>query len=238
MKKTAAVGMLLAASILLPGTAVRAATLYGDSVSFTLDDSLLGLFGGVSVTGNTLRFDPTAFHATGIPNGLVVTRATTPTISVTALDPDGSGPRHTSLTSVSLFEQGNYFRIAATEQATVVGAGGQLTVNGANYAVSAGGLASFQTVADVINDGILTTPWTLSAIVPVSGDEATVKVQNILIAGITGGLEAAYIEKKLVEIRIDAETTVVPIPASVWLLGSALFGVGILGRRMRGLRAA
>lgn len=36
----------------------------------------------------------------------------------------------------------------------------------------------------------------------------------------------------------DGRLTFIPLPASVWLLGSALFGVGVLGRRIRGVKAA
>lgn len=213
----------LAVPLLVLGMgSAQAAMLEGDTVWFSFDDSLLGLFGNASVSGDTLSFDPTAFKANAAGPGIVTVSATTPLITITTKD-------MWVLDGVELFEQGDYFRIESGASTTLVGAGGQFIVNGSPVAVSAGGLTEYLTVADVINDGLSTTGWTASAGVALSGDSATVKVQNILLAGLTGGLEAAFIEKKLVEIAVD--TTFVPIPAAVWLFGSALFGLTMVGRR-------
>lgn len=213
----------LAVPLLVLGMgSAQAAMLEGDTVWFSFDDSLLGLFGSASVSGDTLSFDPTAFKANAAGPGIVTVSATTPLITITTKD-------MWVLDGVELFEQGDYFRIESGASTTLVGAGGQFIVNGSPVAVSAGGLTEYLTVADVINDGLSTTGWTASASAALSGDSATVKVQNILLAGLTGGLEAAFIEKKLVEIAVD--TTFVPIPAAVWLFGSALFGLTMVGRR-------
>lgn len=80
---------------------------------------------------------------------------------------------------------------------------------------SSGGLAQWAM------DATLTPQATLTQL----ANNMTLTIQNILVAftsNSTGGSELAWIEKKLV---LDI-TTVVPVPAAAWLMGSA---VGLLG---------
>lgn len=215
----------LAMPLLVLGmTSAQAAMLEGDRVWFSFDDSLTGLFGSASVAGDTLSFNPTEFKATAAGTGIVTVSGTTPLITITAK------PSFV-LEDLALLEQGNYFRIESGGGTTLVGAGGQFIVNNVAHPVTAGGLTDYLTVDDVTSTGLTTSSWIALADVGVSGTAATVKVQNILLAGITEGLEAAFIEKGLVSIEVGAEIGVVPVPAAVWLFGSALLGLSLVSRR-------
>lgn len=79
--------------------------------------------------------------------------------------------------------------------------------------------------------------WSLSKTMTFSTDETTVLVSitNNLNA-VAPGDTNAQIEKTAASIVV--ETALIPLPPSVWLLGSALFGVGVLGRRMQGVKSA
>lgn len=201
----------------------QAAMLEGETVTFSWTGDL-GLFGEASVSGDTLRFDPTEFVANAAGPGIVTVSATTPTITIQ------TKPGFV-LAGGSLLEQGDYFRIEAAGDpiTTLVGAGGQAIVNGTPLQLTAGGLTASLSPEDVVNSGLMTTPWSITHSAALGGTSIEVKLQNILVAGITGGLEAAFIEKKLVEIGID--TAVIPVPPAVWMLGSALFGLAAIGRR-------
>ncbi len=197
-------------------------TVSGANVDYSFDDALLGLFGNYSIAGDTLSFDPTTFIANATGTGIVVTSATTPTITVTAK----SGVK---INAVSLFEQGDYFMIN-DGGTTLVAASGQFIVDNAPNAINAGGLTAAQSPADVGANGLTTTTWTISKSVALSdAASTTLKLQNILVAGISGGMQAAFIEKKLVQFSV--ETAPVPVPPAVWMLGSAIVGLATVGRR-------
>ena len=61
-------------------------------------------------------------------------------------------------------------------------------------------------------------------------NDLRLSIQNDLSAFTDASGERAWIEKKLV-LNI---TTVVPVPAAVWLFGSALGVVGLIRRRLAG----
>lgn len=199
-------------------------TLEGDTVEFTFDSGALSsLFGGFSVSGDSLVFDPTNFIAQATGPGIQIASATTPSITIT--------PKAGFFaTGVSLFEQGDYFRIESGGTTTLVGAGGQFIVNSTPYSITAGGLGAYQTPADIVMNGLVTSPWTISKDVSFAQtvDGTSVKLQNILIAGITGGLESAFIEKKLV--TITGVTVPIPEPET-WAL--FIVGLGLLGLQLR-----
>lgn len=221
---------LAAAGLAVASSGVNAAivSVSGATVNFSYDDSFLSpLFGAVSVSGDTLQFDPTAFSAFQNGGGLSLpSHATTPLVTVTAK----SGY---ALTELSLFEQGDYYRIQENSNATFVSVGGQFIVNNnpntitttqpLNVAISTSGLMDG-------TETFQTTNWTAENSVYLNSTEsATAKIQNILLAGADNGLNQAFIEKKL--INLSAATTVVPVPGAFWLFGSALTGVLVSRRR-------
>ena len=62
------------------------------------------------------------------------------------------------------------------------------------------------------------------------------KVENILSAytqsGDDGALQA-FIEKKSVGVEVDIITTVIPVPAAIWLFGSGLLSLVGMARRKK-----
>ena len=222
MKKMTFARTALAGAILMGmGAAASAAvvTLEGDTLWFSFDDAQLDdLFGGYSVTGDTLSFDPTVFRAKS-NSGVDVVSATTPQISVAAKE-------GFFLTGASLHEQGDYFRIGAAGEVAV---GGQFILNNSPTSISAGPLTATTTIA-----AFTTTPWEIDSSGSLSGAEGSIKLQNILLAGsIEDGNFSAFIEKKLIEISVD--TQAVPLPPAAWMLGSALVGLVTVGRRKLGV---
>ena len=55
------------------------------------------------------------------------------------------------------------------------------------------------------------------------------QIQNNLTANTTASGETAFIQKKSVPIQISVAT--IPVPAAIWLFGSALVGLAILKRK-------
>lgn len=221
---------LLAIGILsLTTSAANAAILFGDTVTFSFDSALLNsLFGSFKVEGDTLLFSPTQFVANvdgGGAQAIKTTHATTPLIRIDAK----SGFQ---LTGLSLNEQGDYFRIESNPLSTFVGASGQFIVNNqAREFVTDQPLNNVTTFASLAGGArFTTTPWTVSESVALqAAANATVRVENVLVAGaLSGG--SAFIEKKLV--AITAST--IPLPAAVWSFGTALIGLlSLQARRTR-----
>ena len=60
------------------------------------------------------------------------------------------------------------------------------------------------------------------------------ELQNNLFATTSNDGERAWIEKKISAVEVGVSTTVIPVPAAVWLFGSGLLGlVGVARRRTR-----
>ncbi len=218
----AAAGLALASS----GANAAIVNLSGDTVMFSFDDAFLSTtFGSYSVVGDTLSFSPTTFIAEKESKGIDIKSATTPLINVTA-------KAGYALTELDLFEQGDYFRIEDAVNNTVVAVGGQFIVNDVPDSItSTEALDQAIPFTDLAN-GFATTTWNAENYAYLDfAESATVKVQNILIAAVAtdSGLNAAFIEKKLM--NITAFTTPVPVPGAFWLFGSALTGVLVSRRR-------
>jgi len=224
---------LAAAGLALASSGVNAAivNLTGDTVMFSFDDAFLSpTFGSYSVSGDTLSFSPTTFvaHQNGTA-GWATTTATTPEITVKAM----SGYL---LTELDLFEKGDYFRIQDAANNTMVSVGGQFIVDDQADSI-------FSTITPLSNamsvDGLFdasetfeTSEWTAENYAYVDwAESATVKVENILKAGVKtdNPLNEAFIEKK--QMDIIAFTAPVPVPGAFWLFGSALTGVLVSRRR-------
>lgn len=203
------------------GSNAAVVTLNGTNVDFTFDDSLLSLFGTPAVSGDSLIFSPTTFVANAMNlAGLVVTNAT---MNVTATPHAGQ-----ALTSATLFERGDYFRQEVfTPNSTAVAVLGQFIVDGTNAYSIAPDAPLSSVITSFISPAM--TTWTSTTTAALSGSSAQLTVQNILWAVSMQFGSGAFIEKKLVQISVDAAP--VPIPAPVMLFMSALAGVFVVGRR-------
>ena len=134
-----------------------AATLVGTTVTYNYDETALGLFGTPVVVGDTLIFtpgEPTKFIAAAYnQDGMAITSATV-NIDVTANA--GSG----TIQSLSLVEQGDYFRFGG---GTMAGVSGQLRAT--NLASNTAPLAdSINSPTNFVETGFPNTaPWDASA---------------------------------------------------------------------------
>ena len=233
MKKTAAIGALLAAPLLAfgAGNAVAAPVNLSDpagTVEFLdIKDAVAGtvLFNaaGSSVSGDTLNIGLSSFKFTG--NATV-----SDVVSFTI-----KAKENQVITSVSYGESGTW--VINSAQGGFVSASANWTVggvsdvvgsfvsfalgsSGGNWYVPGGGSQEFASISFAPSDGVT---------------ELYVSIANVLsAAAATGG--SASIEKTSASVSVG--TAVIPLPPSVWLLGSALFGVGVLGRRMQGVKSA
>jgi hypothetical protein len=221
---------LVAASLALASSgasaAIQSVSVSGATVdfSFQYDDSLPNRFnlGVFQVSGDSLSFSPTNFFAE--QNGLTgwnTANATTPLITVTA-------KAGYILNQLSLFEQGDYYRIQTGSGMTTVKVGGEFIVNNVATAISTAPLTNAMSAQGLFDDTetFQTSSWSYSTSVALNAVEsATAKVQNILKAGVylnATPLDVAFIEKKLMV--ISAQAAPVPVPGAVWLFGTALAG--------------
>jgi hypothetical protein len=205
-------------------------TLFGDDVSFTFDDSTL--FGTGIVVGNNIFFLPTDFRAESLNGEGAVSVSDTLNITVEATT-EGY-----TMTDFLLAETGDY-SLSAGDTSVSASARLQVTSQTTNCPSAIPGFdlpcneATIDNVAGLTNVGA-TTEWSAQTDVNL-GDTAgwiedtkvTVQLQNNLSATTLNVGEEAWIQKKSGAIGIS----VVPIPAAVWLFGSALGALGWIRRR-------
>jgi len=199
----------------------------GINLCFSYDDATL--YGTGQVIGNNIFFLSTGFDAESLNGeGLVtVDDMIEITISVNAATPEYV------LTGVALAEQGDYL------------------LNGAGASVSVSGTLELESVSQgytdmsaydagpLTNQGAL-TQWDLDDNILLSDtagwnydDAVVLNLYNVLTADTAANGEQAFIEKKIgaFAVGLDFEVNVIPIPAAVWLFGSALAGLGFVRRR-------
>jgi len=211
-------------------------TLYGTDVSFTFDDSTL--FGGgvgteAIVVGNSIFFQPTDFRAestNGSPAAVSVSDTLNITVAVTSTG--------YVMNEFTLVEFGDY-QLSAGD--TSVTASGRLQVTSQTTTSCPSGFNIICKDTDIFNATGLdtvgsTTDWSGSAGVNLSdvsgwGSDTlvTAQIQNNLGATTLNDGETAWIQKKLGGVGL--EVSVVPVPAAVWLFGSALGMLGWMRRR-------
>jgi len=198
-------------------------TVNGTNVAFSYDDALLDLFGAPTVAGDQLFFTPTAFTAKALGTTGFDIKNSTINIRATALNGG-------TIDTVSLTERGDYI---SKGDSSYVEAGGQLRVTDLNVPL------------DEVTDAItLATPigkqgtflptqnWQAFADANVAGfgtSSVNITIENILVALSNAFGELGFIEKKAVVLGVSAlpfdNITPVPLPASIWLFGTALFGL-------------
>lgn len=198
------------------------------------------LFGGPSITGDTLDFDPMGFSASASSGSSDLTDGQ---LNFTLMG------RGRVLSSILLTERGDYNLIgtgsAATQISYAVGIGSitVLEVDGAALAtpVSLGG-ASASGSDDLSGGTEMLAPWDLSLSYDVNAaltdagvsfvngaTKLEIAIDNTL-AAISESASIAFIAKKDFAINVG---TVVPEPASAALVGLGLLVLGVAGRRAR-----
>jgi hypothetical protein len=181
-------------------------TLMGSSVSYTFDDALLGLFGAPTLGGDSLFFSPTAFNATSAGVGFATE---TMNIKVDALNGG-------TINTINLTQGGDIVKVRDGD----VDAFGSLDVKDL-------GSGSLPVSSEIDFDGLGSSRglWTGKADVDFSSFAASsinVSLFNLLFAFADNGF--ASINMRSVLLGVSATPAEVPLPASVWLFGSALLG--------------
>jgi hypothetical protein len=214
---------LFVAAVMSTAADAAVVTVFGDDLSFTYDDSTL--YGSATVVGNNIFFLPTSFTAESLNGGSDLSNE----ILTIQIDVTTEG---FVLTDFSLTELGDYF---------LEGSGATVSVGG-NFTVASGTSAYSDT--DSLSAGPLLvqgayTDWSVSSTIMLvdtagwaSDASVLVTLENILSAETLANGEQAFIEKKIGAVGIMTnEAPPIPVPAAVWLFGSALFGLAGLRRR-------
>lgn len=223
----------------LPGAALAApVTLCGPNVCYEYDNNPainagITLFGAPTllIGSDTLAFTPTAFSASAT-NGAIVT--TTATFQFSRVYSTNGA----EIVDITVNEDGDYRILGGgtvsasirLQSLDIVNNGGggfpQVAITNPNPSFTASTpTGTFAAPGSFAN-------WNLSAsLSPAAAfqdlaTEVNFQIQNTLSAFTFGSPQLAFIQKKL-----TITTTLVPVPAAVWLLGSALAGVGFLRRR-------
>jgi len=197
----------------------------GDNVCFTYDDATL--FGAGNVIGDNIFFLPTGFKVSSVDDEGGIDVNATINIDVAAIK------NGFNMAQFMLLEQGDYLLKGAKASAT---AAGMLAVT--SLTQNCGNLAPCRE-HDIFNvnpidaKGAL-TDWEATAMVDLTSNGnwgsdslVTVTLENRLSAVTLETGELAFSQKKIAGVGV----TVVPVPASVWLFGSALAGLFSWRRR-------
>ncbi len=222
-KYSALLASLLGLFTALPAQAA-VVTLSGSTVDYTFNDSLLGLFGTPSITGNTLYFTPTTFSAQS-SNGMGFT-LTNSTLNIQVSAKPGY-----VFNGVGLKEHGDYLLLGGKTHVYVTG---QLRVFSQSHPLAY--LTDSITPTSPMNiKGYPTHNWNAVAGINLteypsyfSNSPINVTIENLLTANTLKDGTLAFIEKKFV--GLDVVTAPVP-EVNDWLL--MLVGLGLVGLQMR-----
>lgn len=228
------IGMLLLGSGIASAASV---TLVGTNVNFTFDDTLTGLFGTPSITGDTIFFTPVdskAISANG--NGTV--------LSASNLNMVITPNQGTTLSFIGLQERGDY---SLNGGGSSVGIGGQIrafdmanpiAVEDSSPIVTSSALTKND---NRFHNWVATADLDLSSAMWQNTGAINFTIESVLEATTVSHFSKAIIDKKFSGFWITAASSeqvvapsVVPVPAAAWLLGSGLIGmVGVSRRRIR-----
>lgn len=228
MTQIAAGAFLVAQAFSGPALAASV-TLSGTSVDFTFDDTLMGLFGQPTLSGDSLSFAPVSFSATST-NGEGY-KLTNNTVNVQMTVHYGY-----SFSSVDLAERGDYMMLGGGSTANVAGQVRVFDVNDPMMDT----ITSIGPSAAMDLTGIGTHPWAAANSTDLSSWNGTKSVnvtfQNLLVALTNGSSSLAYVDKKYSGLTAIT-TAVTPVPEAT-SSAMMLAGLGLIGwhirRRVRG----
>lgn len=232
MKSTNVIPCLLITAAFACGSAQAAmVTVFGTDLSFTYDDATP--FGSAIVVGNSLTFSPTNFKAESLNGQGTVSSNVSLNVDVSVL----AGHSY-AIDKVQVSEHGDYKLLGPTASVSV---GGALTL--ISYTkTDPNNFGSPYSSINTFNAGSLTqqggpTLWSAAVIADMNGQlgwqtdtHLLVKLENLLSATTLAGDQQAFVEKKISSVGIQF-VPAVPVPAAVWLMGSALLGLFGIGKR-------
>lgn len=223
MKKVAA-GVFLLTQAASGAAFAASVTLTGNTVDYTFDDTMLGLFGPATLSGDILSFTPVDFQAQSLNgDGFALTNSTM-NIQVTAHD-------GWSFSTIGLAEKGGYMLLGSGSTASV---GGQMRVHDVAAPLT-DVTASIQSPVALDQSGMTITNWTAGASTDLSAwtgaRSVNVTVQNLLLASTDAASSLAFVDKKFVGLT-PTMAAAVPVP-EVQTSAMMLAGLGLVGWRIR-----
>ncbi|MDH3978472.1 MAG: hypothetical protein OEU86_08150 [Gammaproteobacteria bacterium] len=230
---------LIGLALLLVISASQAATvtLNGSSIKYQYDtvtnaDALL-LFGTPTIVGDTVRFLPPSFRAESV-DGLASSpdlTGGTDIVSANFIFERVWSTNGDAFTQLQVVEFGDYEITNGDSVSGDLYVQAASNVNGLDFIF---GTDEFNASGDSGGLGTWDMGVSLFPADDFTGDanDMAVSIQNTLTATTDANGETAWIQKKIAFTAGDAPITLVPLPAGVWLFGSAL---GLLGwsRRKR-----
>lgn len=219
--------LFAAIALSLIASGAHAITQMGTDVTFTYDET--SLFGMGSVVGNSIFFSPTTFEAESL-NGAGAVSANQ-TLNITVEVKSGST---FEIAEFQLAEFGDYLLTGSSSSAL---ASGNLRVT--SQTTTCGFFAC--TDSEIFDAGPLTTvgtltEWTATAGIDFAdtsgwGTDTSViaQIQNDLLATSSVDPSSALVQKKFEGVGLVVVP--IPVPAAVWLFGSALGLLGWMRRR-------
>jgi hypothetical protein len=204
-------------------------TLVGNTIDFTFDDAMLGLFGQANVSGNTLYFTPIGFQAKSL-NGAGYA-LTNDTINVKVAAHPGW-----SFSNIDLTEKGDYLLLGSGSTADVAG---QMRVFDLAHPLT-------DVTASILPThplNLMSAPthnWIAGATTDLSAwgktQAVNVTVENLLLASTSAMSSLAFVEKKFVGLT-PVMTAISPVPEAdtyaMMLAGLGLVGWSTVCRRTR-----
>jgi hypothetical protein len=229
----AVVGGLMALGALAPAQAALV-SVSGTNVIYTYDtDQFAGFGATVSTVGDSLRILLTNFSSTdtGASPGPTLRNGTFVITVATKIANNDFG-------NISMSEEGDYLLEDYGPGNQVASASGQFRVfndEGPGSDIKSFTTGALTTTIDPFVGGN-TTPWQASALATAvagwSTSAVSLQIENLLRAFATGD-DFSFIEKKSIIITpIVTTSTPVPVPASVWLMGTALLALVGIRRRV------
>jgi hypothetical protein len=223
------------ASTVCTGTLVgTTCTLEGTNIKWIYDvnkdAAALTWFDAPTLIGDSIRFLPTAFRAESL-NGAGTVTASANFIFDHVISKNGS-----NILAISSVDFGDYSILGGNRVSA------DLYLQAVNQTDPLGLVSQVTNFNTNVATGGVATPWSLSNTLTTIGGpspspfhtlnsavDLTVNIQDTLSATTSASGQDAWIQKK---IQLDALTvSPVPVPASVWLLGSALGGLAFMRRR-------
>lgn len=216
-----ATGIFLLSQAVSGAAFAASVTLSGNTVDYTFDDTLLGLYGPASLSGDTLYFTPVDFRAESLNGAGFALTNDTMNIRVTAHD-------GWLFSNIGLVERGDYLLLGGGSTAAVAGQIRVFDVAAPLTDVTASILPS----GPLDQSGLPTTNWDAAATVDLSAwtDARTVNVtvQDLLLASTSAASSVAFVEKKFVGLTAG----VAPIPEAQ-TYAMMLAGLGLVGWKLR-----
>ncbi len=222
----------LAALLMLSGAQGATVTLNGSTINYEYDTvtnaAALIIFGTPTIQGDVIRFVPPSFRAESIDGVATNTPLTgTDVVSAEFVFDRVYSVNQLELTQIQVIEFGDY-QITNGDEVT---ADLLLSMTNNNNALE---FTNDSQAFSALGDSAGLKTWQLVSTLdpslvfsPVAND-VNIKIRNTLTATTNAIGETAWTQKKF---SFVASTAVVPVPAAVWLFGSALGLLGWIKRR-------